>query len=309
MREVFRHYNKRETIDGYLFVSPWIVAFLFLNLGPLIFSLVLSFCSWDGGPLTNLKFVGLANYFKIFAGDYRIWKGLYNTGFYAVISVPCGVVLALFLAVALNQEVRGIVFFRTIFYLPKVVGGPATVVLWMWLFNPTFGPINAFLSWIGVPPDMLPSWLLSEVWSKPALIIMSFWGVGGSMLIYLAGLQNVPPTLYEAADLDGAGPIRKFWNVTVPMMTPTIFFNLVMAVIGSFQVFTQAYIMSANRTTGDPNESLLFYMLYLYRKAFEDWEMGYASAMAWFLFLIILVFTLLILKSTPLWVYYEGERR
>jgi len=306
MRKWFKRYNRQDTIDGFVLLSPWLLAFVLLNLGPLIFSFYLSFCSWDGGPLERLSFVGLANYKQLLLEDDRIWTGLYNTGYYAFISVPFGVVLALFLAVALNQEVRGIIFFRTIFYMPKVVGGPATVILWMWLFNPTFGPINAFLSWLGVPPNMLPSWLQSEVWSKPALIIMSLWGIGGSMLIYLAGLQNVPTQLYEAAEIDGAGALRKFWTITVPMMTPTIFFNLVMSIIGSFQVFTQAYIMS-NKTAGDPNESLLFYMLYLYRKAFEDWEMGYASAMAWLLFSIILVFTLLILKSTPLWVHYEGE--
>jgi multiple sugar transport system permease protein len=308
---VFRikgHYNRREVFDGYLFLSPWILSFLLLMLGPLLFSFYLSFCSWDGGGLDRLHWVGLANYKNLLMSDDRVWRSLYNTAFYAFFSVPLGVVLALLLAVALNQEVRGILFFRTIFYLPKVVGGPATVMLWLWLFNPTFGPLNTILTRLGVPPDYQPSWLQSEIWSKPALVIMSLWGIGGSMLIYLAGLQNVPGQLYEAAELDGAGAIRQFFHVTIPMMTPTIFFNLVMNIIGSFQVFSQAFIMT-NRTLGDPNESTLFYMIYLYRKAFEDWEMGYACAMAWVLFAIILFFSMLILKSTPFWVYYEGERK
>lgn len=300
-------YNPDEVRCGFLFISPWLFSFIFLTLGPLLFSFFLSFCYWDGGPLDRLQWVGLRNYSRLFFEDYRIYKSLYNTAWYAFFSVPLGVVLALLLAVALNQEVRGIILFRVIFYLPKVVGGPATAILWLWLFNPVFGPINAFLGLLGLPPEWQPGWLNTEAWSKPALVIMSLWGVGGSMLIYLAGLQNVPRQLYEAADLDGAGEIRKFFSVTIPMMTPTIFFNLVMSIIGSFQVFSSAYIMT-NRTLGGPNESALFYMLYLFRKAFEEFEMGYACAMAWVLFAIILFFTMLVLKSTPFWVYYEGER-
>jgi multiple sugar transport system permease protein len=302
------HYNRRESLDALLFISPWLLSFCVLTLGPLLVSFALSFSSWDGGPLDRFQWVGLDNYQRLLNDDYRIWKSLYNTAYYSFVSVPLGVLLALLLAVALNQEVRGIIFFRTLFYLPKVVGGPATIILWLWLFNPTFGPINAVLTWMGVPAEWQPLWLCSEAWSKPALIVMSLWGVGGSMLIYLAGLQNVPRQLYEAAEIDGAGEVGKFWHVTVPLMTPTILFNLIIGIIGSFQVFSQAFIL-ANRTQGDPNESLLFYVLYLYRKAFEDYEMGYACAMAWLLFGIILVFTLLILKSTPFWVYYEGERK
>jgi multiple sugar transport system permease protein len=308
MRLIRGVYNRREVIDGYLFLSPWLLSFLILTFGPLVVSFFLSFCNWDGGSLEKLQWVGLDNYKRLLFQDEKILKSLYNTAFYAFLSVPLGVVLALLLAVALNQEVRGITFFRAIFYLPKVVGGPATAILWLWLLNPVFGPVNTILGMMGVPREWQPGWLTSENWSKPALIIMSLWGVGGSMLIYLAGLQNVPRQLYEAAEIDGAGEFRKFLTVTVPMMTPTIFFNLVMSIIGSFQVFSSAYIMT-NRTLGDPNESALFYMLYLFRKAFEEFEMGYACAMAWFLFSIILFFTLLVLKSTPFWVHYEGERQ
>lgn len=308
MRLIKGIYNRRDVIDGYLFISPWLVSFLILTLGPLVVSFMLSFCNWDGGPLERLQWVGLANYKRLLFEDEKILKSLYNTAFYAFVSVPMGVILALLLAVALNQEVRGIIFFRTIFYLPKVVGGPATAILWIWLLNPAFGPINTILGMMGVPREWQPGWLTSENWSKPSLILMSLWGVGGSMLIYLAGLQNVPRQLYEAAEIDGAGEVRKFLTVTIPMMTPTIFFNLVMSIIGSFQVFASAYIMT-NRTLGDPNESALFFMLYLFRKAFEEFEMGYACAMAWVLFAIILFFTMLVLKSTPFWVHYEGERQ
>ncbi|MCG3197994.1 MAG: sugar ABC transporter permease [Candidatus Omnitrophica bacterium] len=308
MRRLVEHYNRRDVLDAFLFISPWLLSFLLLTLGPLLFSLYLSFCHWDGGSLDRLNWVGLANYKRLLFEDHRVRVSLYNTAYYSLISVPVGVVLALLLAMALNQNVKGIIFFRTIFYLPKVVGGPATVVLWAWLFNPAFGPLNTFLGMIGVPAEWRPGWLNSEVWSKPALIIMSLWSIGGSMLIYLAGLQNVPRQLYEAAEIDGAGEVGKFFSVTVPMMTPTIFFNLVISIIGSMQVFAQAYLMT-NRTLGDPNESTLFYMIYLFRKAFEDWEMGYACAMAWLLFGIILGLTLLVLESTPFWVHYEGEKK
>ncbi len=308
MRLVRGIYNRRDVLDGYLFLSPWLLSFVILTLGPLVASFMLSFCNWDGGSLERLQWAGLANYKRLLFEDEKILKSLYNTAYYAFVLVPLSVVLALLLAVALNQEVRGIIFFRTIFYLPKVVGGPATAILWIWLLNPVFGPINTILGMLGVPREWQPGWLTSENWSKPSLILMSLWGVGGSMLIYLAGLQNVPRQLYEAAEIDGAGEVRKFLTVTIPMMTPTIFFNLVISIIGSFQVFSSAYIMT-NRTLGDPNESALFYMLYLFRKAFEEFEMGYACAMAWLLFAIILLFTLLVLKSTPFWVHYEGERR
>jgi len=308
----------RRNVEGYLFASPWIVGFLVLTLGAMLFSLFLSFTKWDAHtPLDEITLVGTANYKEMFLEDELFYKALYNTAYYSFFSVPLRVTVALLLAVLLNQKVRGIAFFRTIFYLPSIVVGAATAVVWSWVFNPSYGVLNLALHEVNVLLDTIhlgfinlpePAWLESELWSKPALIIMSVWGLGSSMLIYLAGLQSVPGHLYEVADLDGASPVRKFWNITVPMITPTIFFNLVISVIGAFQVFTQVYVITPNHM-GGPNNSTLVYVLYLYRKAFDELRMGYACALAWVLFAVILVFTLLIIRSSALWVYYEGERR
>jgi multiple sugar transport system permease protein len=307
----------RRNVEGYLFASPWIVGFSVLTLGAMLFSLFLSFTRWDAHtPLDEIALVGAANYKEMFLEDELFYKALYNTAYYTFFSVPLRVTVALLLAVLLNQKVRGIAFFRTVFYLPSIVVGAATAVVWSWVFNPSYGILNLALHKVNVLLDTMhlgfinlpePAWLESELWSKPALIIMSVWGLGSSMLIYLAGLQSVPGHLYEVAELDGASPVRKFWNITVPMITPTIFFNLVMSVIGAFQVFTQVYVITPNHM-GGPNNSTLAYVLYLYRKAFDELRMGYACALAWVLFVIILFFTLLIIRSSALWVYYEGER-
>ncbi|MBN1348626.1 sugar ABC transporter permease [candidate division KSB1 bacterium] len=295
----------KEAASGYAFASPWLIGFMVFTLGPMLFSLYLSFTDWNLlKKLDDIRLIGFDNYVRIFSHDPRFWISLENTAFYTFFSVPLGIIGALLLALLLNQQVKGIALFRTIFYLPSVVSGVATAVLWMWVFNPQFGIVNSMLRWFGIEG---PGWLIDPNWSKPTLIIMSLWRLGGSMLIYLAGLQNIPDHLYEAADLDGANRLQKFWNVTIPSLTPTIFFNLVMSIIGSFQVFTTVYIISDG--AGSPQQSTLFYVLYLYKKAFQEYEMGYASALAWILFVIILFFTLLIIKSSALWVYYEGERR
>ena len=295
----------REATSGYAFASPWLVGFMVFTLGPMLFSFFLSFTDWNLlKKLDDIRVIGFVNYSRIFSYDPRFWTSLKNTVFYTVFAVPLGIIGALLLAMLLNQKVKGIAFFRTVFYLPSVVSGVATAVLWMWVFNPQFGIVNSFLHWLGIEG---PPWLSDPGWSKPTLIIMSLWGLGGSMLIYLAGLQNIPDRLYEVADLDGANQFQKFWHVTIPSLTPTIFFNLIISIIGSFQVFTTVYIISDGR--GGPQDSTLFYVLYLYKKAFHEYEMGYASALAWILFVIILFFTLLIMKSSALWVYYEGERR
>jgi len=308
----------KRNLEGYLFASPCLVGFLILTLGAMLFSLFLSFAEWDAqSPLKEISFVGFNNYREMFFEDELFYKSLYNTAYYTFFSVPLRVTIALLLAVLLNQKVRGITVFRTIFYLPSIVVGAATAVVWSWILNPSYGILNLtlhkinlfldkiYLGFINVPE---PTWLESEFWSKPALIIMSVWGLGSSMLIYLAGLQGVPDHLYEVADLDGASSLRKFWNITVPMITPTIFFNLIVSVIGAFQVFTQVYVITVGHT-GGPNNSTLVYVLYLYRKAFDELQMGYACALAWVLFVMILLFTMLILRSSALWVYYEGERR
>jgi multiple sugar transport system permease protein len=274
------------------------------TLVPTLVSIAMSFTQWDGiTPLSQLHWVGADNYRQL-ADDPLFHKALQNTTWYVLWAVPLGTLNALCLALLLNQEVKGQAVFRTLFYLPSVVSGVATSMMWLWLFNPSFGPINFALMKLGMPQDRLPGWLTDPQWAMTAFIFMSLWGVGNAMLIYLAGLQGVPVHLYEAADLDGATAWLRFRHVTLPLLTPTLLFNLVMGIIGSFQTFTQAFVM----TNGGPNNATLFYVLYLYQKAFQQFKMGYASAMAWILFLIIMTLTLGLLRSSKRWVYYEGER-
>ena len=314
MKSLIRSRRGRETLNGYLFAAPWLIGFVGLTLGPMLVSLALGFLHWDGISMDTIAWVGGGNYIRAFA-DPDLGIALWNTAYYSFISVPLGLALALALALLLNQPLRGIAIFRTIFYMPAVVGGVATIMMWIWVFNPDYGLLNSLLleicrilAWCGWERALqweLPRWIFSDTWSKPSLILMSTWETGASMLIFLAALQNVPEALYEAADLDGAGRWRKFLHVTIPQISPALFFNLVMGVIGSFQVFSQAFLM----TDGGPNKSTLFYVLYLYNKAFADFEIGYASALAWILFVIILFFSALVFRSGKLWVYYEGEDR
>jgi multiple sugar transport system permease protein len=319
LRHTFKSRMARsEAAYGFAFALPWILGFLIFTLWPIYFSVVLSFSEWDPyDPVTHRTFVGVRNFVHAFTADPLVWKSLYNTFFYAIFAVPLGLATSLGLALLLNQKLKGIPLFRTLFYIPSVVGGVATSILWMYIFNPVFGPLNGaihklnmffdstgFLAAIDLPE---PMWISDPAWMKPALILMHLWASGGAgMLIFLAGLQGVPEQLYEVAELDGAGRFRKFWNVTVPMITPTIFFNLVMGIIGALQVFMQAYILTNG--TGGTDNSLLFYVLYLYQKAFIEYDMGYAAALAWILFVIILALTLLVIKSSAAWVYYEGEK-
>jgi len=294
--------QRREAMEGVLFASPWLIGFFVLTAGPMLASFLLSFTRWNGiSPVGALRWIGPENYHQLLREDHSFAKALQNTAFYALFSVPLGMATSLGLALLLNQRVRGLAFFRTVFYLPSVVSGVATAMLWLWLFNPSFGVVNWVLRQLHLPE---PGWLSDESTAIWVFILMSVWSGGNAMLIYLAGLQSVPEHLYEAAALDGAGPTARFRHVTLPMLSPTLFFNLVMAIIASFQVFTSAYVM----TEGGPNEATLFYVLYLYQKAFEQFQMGYASAMAWILFAIILALTLLVLRSSRVWVYYEGER-
>ncbi|HPD14059.1 MAG TPA: sugar ABC transporter permease [Planctomycetota bacterium] len=304
--------GRRENATGYLFASPWLIGFFILTLGPMILSLLFSLIQWDGISVKTIHWVGFGNYTRA-AGDPDVHTALVNTAYYSFVSVPLSLAVALGLAVLLNQKIRGLAVFRTIFYMPSVIGGVATIMMWLWVFNPDYGLLNGalrkgcdLLAALGIESARtweLPKWLMSDRWAMPSLILMNLWGAGASMLIFLAALQNVPDSLYEAADLDGAGRWRKFLHITVPQISPAIFFNLVMGIIGSFQVFTQSFLM----TGGGPNKATLFYVLYLYNKAFQDFEIGYASALAWILFMIIMFFTLLVLRSSKLWVYYEGE--
>jgi multiple sugar transport system permease protein len=295
----------REARDGYVFAAPWLLGFFLFTLGPMVVSILMSFTEWNGiTPISDIRWVGLENYRVLATEDPRFIVALKNTAWYVAWAVPFGTLNALCMALLLNQEVKGQPVFRTLFYLPSVVSGVATSMLWLWLFNPSFGPINLALSRLGIPQDSLPGWLTDPDWAMSALIIMSLWSVGNSMLIYLAGLQGVPQHLYEAADLDGSNAWHRFRHVTLPMLTPTLLFNLVMGIIGSFQTFTQAFIM----TNGGPKDATLFFVLYLYQKAFQQFKMGYASAMAWVLFVIIMALTLTLLRSSKRWVYYEGDR-
>jgi multiple sugar transport system permease protein len=293
-------WRRRQWLEGYLFASPWLIGFLTFTAGAMLFSVWMSLQKWN--LVQPPEYVGFRNYERAFTRDPLFWKCLINTAYYAFVSVPLRILLALLLAVLLNQPARGIPIFRTIFYLPSVVTGVATAMLWMLLLNPDTGGINFVLRRLGVAHP--PGWLTDEKWAMPGLILMSLWSIGAMMLIFLAGLQNVPDELQDAAKIDGAGPWPRFRHITLPLLTPTILFNLVISVIASFQVFTQTYIM----TGGGPANATLTYVLYLYRNAFEYFKMGYASALAWILFFLILAMTALILRSSALWVHYEGEK-
>ena len=284
----------------YLAISPWLIGFLLWTAGPMVYSLYLSFTRWD--LFTDPVWINFDNYQTLLTGDSDFWQALKVTAIYTFVQVPLGLVGALAIALLMNSAVRGITVFRTIFYLPSVLPAIAVSVLWIWVFNPEFGILNALLRIVGIEG---PKWLADPQWALAALIFMSLWSLGGGMIIYLAGLKGIPRALYEAAELDGAGSAQRLWHITIPQITPTIFFNLVMGIIGSFQVFTQAYAM----TKGGPQKATLFYMYYLFDMAFIRFRMGYASALAWVLFLIILVFTLLVIRSSSRWVYYESERR
>ena len=290
--------RRREAISFYLCISPWLLGFVLFVLGPMVASLVISFSQWD--LLTPSKYVGLRNYQKLFGRDALVWQSLKVTALYTLAYVPIELAGGLVLALVMNQELRFLGLFRTIYYLPSVLPGVAFVVLWMWILNPDAGLLNAVLSFVGIQG---PRWLVDPDWALTALLIMSLWGLGRSMVIYLASLQGIPRHLYEAASIDGAGAWPSFWRITLPMLTPTIFFNLVLSVISTFQTFTSAYVA----TDGGPLDATLFYVLYIYRQAFQFFNMGYASALAWVLFVIILFLTLMIVRSSGRWVYYEGE--
>ena len=283
--------------SGLLFIMPWLITFLWFTLGPFIASIFLSFTNYRfiGTP----TWVGFQNYANLLGDDPKFIRSIINTLYYTAVHVPGIMLLAFFVALLLNQKVKGQAIYRTAFYLPSVTAGVATAYLWILLLQPN-GLINQFLGIVGIDG---PTWLTSSTWAMPALILMSFWGLGTTMIIYLAALQGIPQHLYEAASVDGAGVVRKMWHVTVPMMTPAIFLTAVLQIIGSWQVFTQALIV----TNGGPRDSTLFILLHLYRTGFEYFQMGYASAIAWVLFMIILVFTVIQFGVARRWVYYEGS--
>jgi multiple sugar transport system permease protein len=284
----------RRSLTGIAFVLPWIIGLCTFTLYPVVASLYYSFC--DYSVLESPVWIGTDNYSRLLH-DEAFWLSLKNTLIFAGFSIPIGMVVALSLALLLNCRVRGTAIFRTIFYLPSIVPIIASSMLWLWILNPSFGLVNQVLApfchLFGTRP---PGWLGDPAWAKPALILMSAWGVGNSMIIYLAGLQDVPESLYEAAEIDGASKWQQFWNVTLPMLMPVIYFNLVMGIIGALQVFTQVFIMT-DGTNGSPAQSTLMYAPYLFATAFFDLRMGYASALAWVLFCIIALLTLLATRA------------
>ena len=294
--------RRREAIECYIFMLPVILGLLLFDLGPMIASLYFSFTEYD--MLSPAEWVGFQNY-RDLMDDEIFWKSLRVTAMYSTISVPLGLILALALALLLNQKFRGVTAFRTIYYLPTVMSGVAVATLWKWIFNTDYGILNLLLDKIGIRG---PAWLTDQDWAIWALILTSLWTVGGSMLIFLAGLQGIPNDLYEAAEIDGAGAWSKFRNITVPLISHVTFFNLILGIIGALQVFTEAWVL----TEGGPNNSTLLLSVHLYRNAFEYLKMGYASAIAWVMFMIVLALTLVVFKSAPMWVHYQetqGDKR
>ncbi|MCB0184960.1 MAG: sugar ABC transporter permease, partial [Caldilineaceae bacterium] len=268
-------------------------------LGPMLASLWISFTNWD--LITSPEIVGLRNYRAMFRDD-LVWQALKVTTIYAITSVPLHIAVGFSLAWLLNTNVRGMRIYRTAFYLPSVLSGVAVALLWRWLFSTEFGLFNTLLSYVGI---VGPSWLGDPKWALSSLVLMSLWGVGAGAIIYLAGLQGIPTDLYEAADVDGASTWTKVRHITLPMMSPTIFFVVITNIIFSFQIFTNVYVMTGS--AGGPANSTMIYVLHLYLVAFRQYRLGYASALAWVLFVILLLLTLFIFKSSSLWVYYESE--
>lgn len=290
--------RRREALECYIFMLPAILGLLLFYIGPMIASLYYSFTDYN--MLSPAEWVGLQNYRDLFS-DELFWKSLRVTALYSSVSVPLVLILALSMALLLNQRMRGMTLFRTMFYLPTIMSGVAIATLWKWIFNADYGVLNLLLEKIGIQG---PMWLTDSDWAIWALIMTSLWTAGGSMLIFLAGLQSIPADLYEAASLDGAGKWSRFRNITIPLLSHVTFFNLVLGIIGALQVFTEAYVL----TRGGPNNSTLLLSVYLYRNAFEYLKMGYASAIAWVMFLIVLGLTLVVFRSAPMWVHYQESK-
>lgn len=288
--------KRKEAIHFYICIAPWLIGFLCLTLGPMIISLYMSFTNWD--MFSDVKFIGLENYTKLF-NDKIFMKSVVNTFIYALISVPLGMFLSLIVAYMLNLNVKGIKWFRTIFYLPCVIPVVASSLIFTRMLAPS-GVINQFLSIFGVAG---PAWLLDKDVVLYSFIFMALWGVGGNMILLLAGMQGIPDELYEAGLIDGANRRQLFAYITIPQLTPVIFFNLIMGVIGSLQAFSQIYIM----TGGGPDNGSMMIVPYLYQTGFVNYRMGYASSMAWVLFIIVLILSMVVFKSSSLWVFYEGE--
>jgi multiple sugar transport system permease protein len=291
----------RRAVEGYACILPWLIGFVCFTAGPMVAALIISFMDWS--MLSPPEWIGLGNYQKLLA-DPLFYTVVFNTAFISFLSVPLQLVLALLIALGLNQKLQGVNFYRTIFYLPSQMPVVASALLWLWVFNPEFGLANALLNLAGLPPL---GWLFDPNLSKPSIVLITLWGgIGTPLIIFLAGLQGVPESLYEAASIDGAGALARFRHITLPMLSPIIFFNLIIGVIASFQAyFTLVFIT----TGGGPANSSMIFILYIYYKAFRDFAMGYAAALAWVLFLIVMALTAINFGLARFWVHYEGGDR
>ena len=289
-----------QALWGYIFLLPWLLGLLIFTIGPILVSAYFSLMEYD--VLSPPKFIGLENYIRAFTGDKQFWPSLWRTLDYSLQVVPLGIISSLLLAMLLNQGYKGTSFFRTMFFLPSLTPAVALALVWTWLLHPQLGPLNIALGWVGVQG---PGWLADKLWALRSLVLMALWaGVGGNqMLIFLAGLQSVPRELLEAAQIDGAGPWARFRHVTIPMISPTLLFNLILGIIGALKVFTLAFVA----TNGGPSFSTWFYALHIYNQAFNYFRMGYASALAWIFVVILMVFTYLQLHLSRRWVYYGGD--
>ena len=286
----------QKRIYGYLFAMPWILGFIIFTFYPITQAIRYSFMDYN--ILEEPIWVGFDNYITMFTQDRLFYKSLYNTAYYVVFQVPLGIIVGLIIALMLNKDIKGIAIYRTLFYMPSIVPIVAGTILWRWMFHQQYGILTNLVEFFGLTA---PGWLSDPGFAKNSIIIMALWGAGGGMIIYLAGLKNIPKMYYESAELDGAGSFKKFTKITLPLLTPTLFFQLIMGIIGSFQIFTQAFVM----TGGGPNDATLFYYLHLFYNAFSHWKMGYACALAWVLFIIIMLFTVINFALSKKWVHYS----
>lgn len=293
-----RRRRRRDNRAGWLFISPWLIGFVALMLGPMAFSLIVSFTEWN--MIGKAKFIGLGNYVRMFTSDPFYFKSLWITIKYVFLVVPLQVVLAILIALLLNRATFGIKLFRAVFYMPSLIQGVTLALIWSWLYNEDFGPINYALQLVGLPRV---HWLTDPHIALFSLVIIALWGVGSPMVLYLSALKGVSSEYYEAASIDGAGPLRKFFNVTLPLITPTILFNVITSLISAFQTVVVAYVL----TGGGPANETYFYSFHVYRSAFTHFEMGYSSAMAWVMFVLIILLTGAIMFSSRYWVHYEAD--